>query len=138
METLNHIGRHELLGYFEPSRFDDDNLDYFSCGQNACGRFNPESVLSMLQIRESPVTPGLLFGRIALVFRRWRVGDRRLSRVPGSPPYAHAPFSDPGGNRTPRRSGVRSAAFRCMQPSAFSIPKDAYPNARHYTYFGIQ
>ena len=83
-------------------------------------------------------TPGLLLCRIALVFRHQRVGDRRLSRVPGSPPYAHAPFSDPGGNRTPRHNGVRSAAFQCLQPSAFGTPKDAYPYARHRTYFGVQ
>ena len=32
----------------------------------------------------------------------------------------------------------RSAVFRCLHPSTFSITKDAYPVARNYTYFGVQ
>lgn len=59
LETLNHIGRHELHTYFAPSFNNDANLDYFSCGDNNnCGRFNEHEILNMLQIRESAMVPG--------------------------------------------------------------------------------
>jgi hypothetical protein len=68
LETLNHVGRHELLGYFEPSRLDDGNLDYFSCGDGSCGRTNPNASTIFLQIAESPTDPGLYFGTEAPEF----------------------------------------------------------------------
>ena len=54
----------------------------------------------------------------------------RLSRVPGTPPCAHAQFSNPGGNRPPRHCGVWFAAFRCIQTVGFQrrvtrIPRSA-------------
>ena len=55
LETLNHIGRHELHTYFNRNRNDDANVDEFICGDNACGRFNEHDVFNMLQIRESPM-----------------------------------------------------------------------------------
>ena len=53
-ETLNHIGRHELHGFFEASFPGDPNLEDFNPG----ARTNPNSILNMLQIREDPTLPG--------------------------------------------------------------------------------
>ena len=50
LETLNHIGRHELHGYLEPSKLDDKNLDYF---YSQYARFNTNSIESCHQIVES-------------------------------------------------------------------------------------
>jgi hypothetical protein len=83
LETLNHIGRHELISYFEFSRTDDANLEIFSCGQNACGRFNPNDVLSLFQIRESVETPGDFVGVDAPEFGTHAMG--RIVKLPGGP-----------------------------------------------------
>jgi hypothetical protein len=61
LETLNHIGRHELHTYFNRSFNNDGNLDEFICGDNSCGRFNDREILNMLEIRESAMVPGLYF-----------------------------------------------------------------------------
>jgi hypothetical protein len=65
LETLNHIGRHELHTYFDRA-FDDSldhNQDEFICGQNACGRTNPNPVLNLLHLRESETAPiGTFYG----------------------------------------------------------------------------
>ena len=59
LETLNHIGRHELHGYIPPSLTDDPNLvEYY--GQFP--RFNPNAIDNMLQIVEDPATPGRYIG----------------------------------------------------------------------------
>lgn len=62
LETLNHIGRHELHTYFNRSFNDDPNLDEFICGDNACGRTNPVDLFNFLQIRESAVVAGRYYG----------------------------------------------------------------------------
>ena len=52
METLNHIGRHELHGFFERSFNDDNNLvDFIDA---VSGRTNPNRILNLLQIQEDP------------------------------------------------------------------------------------
>jgi len=61
LETLNHIGRHELHTYFNRSFNNDGNLDEFICGDNSCGRFNGREIVNMLEIRESAMIPGLYF-----------------------------------------------------------------------------
>ena len=61
LETLNHIGRHELHSYFNRSFNNDPNLDEFICGDNACNRFNDREILNMLEIRESAMVPGLYY-----------------------------------------------------------------------------
>ncbi|MEZ4766959.1 MAG: hypothetical protein R2844_00840 [Caldilineales bacterium] len=59
LETLNHIGRHELHDYFPPSLTDDPNLvEYY--GQFP--RFNPNPIDNFLQITEDPSTPGRYIG----------------------------------------------------------------------------
>ena len=61
LETLNHIGRHELHSYFNRSFNNDNNLDEFICGGNSCGRFNDFEIENMLEIRESAMVPGLYY-----------------------------------------------------------------------------
>jgi hypothetical protein len=46
-------------------------------------------------------------------------GDDRASQVPGHPPYAHAPLSDPGGISVPGHSRHRDAAFRSCDDVGF-------------------
>lgn len=59
IETLNHVGRHELHGYIPASINDDDNVfEYY--GQ--LSRFNQNDIVQMLNIQESPTTPGLYYG----------------------------------------------------------------------------
>lgn len=59
-ETLNHVGRHELHSYFNRSINDDPNVVEFIAGSPP--RFNPNSILNMLAIKEDPTTPGRFFG----------------------------------------------------------------------------
>jgi hypothetical protein len=54
LETINHIGRHELGNYFEPSFSDDSSL---KTGPTLA-RTNPVRIDQMLQIREQPQRPG--------------------------------------------------------------------------------
>lgn len=58
-ETLNHIGRHELHGYFEPNFDNDANLTYFN---SAIPRFNPNYILNFFQIKEDPNQGGRYYG----------------------------------------------------------------------------
>ncbi len=46
-------------------------------------------------------------------------GDDRASQVPGHPPCAHAPLSDPGGISVPGLSRHLDAAFRCCEGVGF-------------------
>ena len=58
-EILNHLGRHELHGYIPASITDDDKVvEYY--GQYS--RFNQNRINNLLQVRESPATPGLYYG----------------------------------------------------------------------------
>lgn len=58
-ETLNHIGRHELSGYFAQSFNNDPNLvEYY--GQYS--RFNKKELGNLLQLKEDPLHPGTYFG----------------------------------------------------------------------------
>lgn len=71
-ETLNHIGRHELSGYFPQSFNDDPNLvEYY--GQMP--RFNPNEIDNFLQIKESPINPGTYYGVDAPEFRTHASGQ---------------------------------------------------------------
>ena len=59
LETVNHIGRHELAGdYFLPNFNDDDNLSDFYSQLSA----NPHPVSRVLHLEESPLTSGLYYG----------------------------------------------------------------------------
>lgn len=54
-ETLNHIGRHELLNYISRTLNDDPNVDYF---YNPGVSKNPTRIINCLQVKEDPATPG--------------------------------------------------------------------------------
>jgi len=54
-ETINHIGRHEFHSYFDVSFNDDPNLVYHSSESRPV---NPNTIESMLQIKEDPTHPG--------------------------------------------------------------------------------
>ena len=81
LETLNHIGRHELHRYFNRSFNDDPNVREFIDATS--GRFNPNEIETMLQIKESPVTPGRYFGIDAPEFDTHASGQ--VVSLPGQP-----------------------------------------------------
>ncbi len=56
LETLNHVGRHELAGYGAESRNDDANLTYLGKGDET-----PNADL-LLHLREDPLVPGKFYG----------------------------------------------------------------------------
>lgn len=59
METLNHVGRHELVDYIKGSFTDDPNIvEYY--GQYS--RHNPNSIENFFQIAEDPATAGRYYG----------------------------------------------------------------------------
>ena len=71
-ETLNHIGRHELSGYFARTFTNDPQLDdYYK--QRA--RFNTNPINNLLQIKEDPTTPGKYYGIDAPEFRTHAAGQ---------------------------------------------------------------
>jgi len=53
-ETLNHIGRHELVDYFNRSLRNDANLLEF----NPAGRVNPNEIENWIQMNEDPLVAG--------------------------------------------------------------------------------
>ncbi len=60
LETLNHIGRHEIGDEFNSSFSNDSNLYYFYTPGQIPGS-NPNRVLNVSHISEDPSTPGLFF-----------------------------------------------------------------------------
>ncbi len=71
-ETLNHIGRHELSGYFPQSFNNDPNLvEYY--GQ--ISRFNQNEITNLLQIKEDPLNAGKYYGVDAPEFRTHAAGQ---------------------------------------------------------------
>ena len=71
-ETLNHVGRHELGGYLEPSLLNDSSLGYF---YNTSLRFNDHVADHFLHIKEDPRNPGLYFGTDAPEFNTHAAGQ---------------------------------------------------------------
>lgn len=59
IETLNHIGRHELHFYFREVFDDDEDIVDFTDATS--GRTNPESILNFFQIEEDPLQAGRYF-----------------------------------------------------------------------------
>lgn len=58
-ETLNHIGRHELHGYFDRSRNDDDNLEeHYAEDPPTIHR----EIENFFHVSEDPLRPGLFYG----------------------------------------------------------------------------
>lgn len=60
LETVNHVGRHEMGGnYFDRNFNNDPNLTYYS----STAANTPDTILrSIFHIQESPITEGLYFG----------------------------------------------------------------------------
>lgn len=58
LETVNHIGRHELHDRFTRSFIDDPNLVDFSVRGDAA---NQNRINNLIDIREDPANPGLLY-----------------------------------------------------------------------------
>lgn len=83
LETLNHVGRHELHRYFNRAFNDDPNLDEFI--DEISGRANPNSILNFLQIQESAATPGRYFGVDAPEFQTHAAGQ--VVSMDGSPTH---------------------------------------------------
>ncbi len=72
IETLNHIGRHELHDYLPRTFNDDSNVrEYY--GQ--IPRTNPNSIRNMLQVREHPTVDGFYYGIDAPTFRSHAAGQ---------------------------------------------------------------
>jgi len=81
-EVLNHLGRHELLNYFEQSFMDDPDLDYF--GFN---RSNSMPIRNLFQLAENPLQPGEYIGVNAPTFFHYTSGQLvRLYAPPGMNP----------------------------------------------------
>lgn len=59
-ETLNHVGRHELHGYFNRSLETDPNLREFIGAVS--GRVNPRDLNNVFHLTEHPTQPGRYFG----------------------------------------------------------------------------
>lgn len=72
-EVLNHLGRHELLSYFDRSRNDDPALAEFIA--EVSGRSNPRSIDNALQLREDPTRPGRYVGTDAPEFDTHAAGQ---------------------------------------------------------------
>ena len=72
-ETLNHIGRHELHGYFNRSINDDAALIEFI--DDTSGRMNQNEVQNLFQLREDPTHPGRYFGTDAPEFQTHAAGQ---------------------------------------------------------------
>jgi hypothetical protein len=86
-ETINHIGRHELFGYFNGSIRGDTGVTDF----NGVGRTNPNTVENVFQIHEDPTRPGVYFAVNAPEFATHASGDIiRFAAAPGVPADAIA------------------------------------------------
>lgn len=80
LETVNHIGRHELSGYIPHTFNNDPGLEEYY-GQYA--RLNQTETDSFLQIREDPTHPGLFLGVNAPEFQTHAAGQ--LVSLMGAP-----------------------------------------------------
>jgi len=72
-EMVVHIGRHELVGYFNRSFNDDANLVEFIA--EVSNRTNPNEIENFFQPREDPLTPGRIIGIDAPEFQTHAAGQ---------------------------------------------------------------
>jgi hypothetical protein len=113
-EVLSHIGRHELHGYFNRSIKDDPNVREFIAATS--GRFNPNAIGNLLQVKESPTAAGTYFGIDAPEFYTHAAGQ--VVSLPGPPGLAAdqiavtyhthrdtASYNDEGEPPSPNHSG---------------------------------
>jgi hypothetical protein len=80
METLNHIGRQELVSYIGGSFDNDPNVQEYY-GQYS--RLNQNSIENLFQIQEDPASPGTYFGINAPEFGTHASGQ--IVKVHGPP-----------------------------------------------------
>ncbi len=80
LETLNHIGRHELFNYMNRSFKNDPNVTYFAPSGS---RFNQNQITNMLQIREDPLVPGRFYAVDAPEFYTHAAGQ--IFSINGAP-----------------------------------------------------
>jgi hypothetical protein len=59
-ETINHVGRHELLAHIPAAFTNDPNLQTLNGAP--VGAFNQNRVITFLQIKEDPTSPGTYYG----------------------------------------------------------------------------
>lgn len=114
LETLNHIGRHELHDYFNRSINDDPNVVEFIA--SVSGRVNPNPIENLLQIAEDPSQPGRYVGVDAPEFETQGAGrvvaiDLPPGAAPDLPEVAYLTHPDtrdvtaPGEPAPPTHSG---------------------------------
>ena len=83
-ETMNHVGRHELHGYFDRSMSGDSGVREFIAASS--GRTNPNIVENLLQLHEDPAHPGVYFAVDAPEFQTHGSGQIvRFGAEPGLP-----------------------------------------------------
>lgn len=84
-ETLNHIGRHELHGYFDRSLNNDDDLLEHYGGESS--HENENTIQNFFHIREDPIHLGVYIGIDAPEFRTHSAGQViSLTGAPGVSP----------------------------------------------------
>jgi hypothetical protein len=66
-ETINHIGRHELFGYFDRSMNDSGLSEFYGGGRNVAE--------NLLQLHEDPAQPGVYYGVDAPEFQTHASGQ---------------------------------------------------------------
>ena len=71
-ETINHIGRHELFGYFDRSMSGVGLSEFNGTGT---GRANTNTVENLFQLREDPLHPGVYFAVDAPEFQTHAAGQ---------------------------------------------------------------
>ena len=89
LETLNHIGRHELTDCVREARTDDPNVVEYGIW-NGVGRTNPNVLRDMFHVKEDPTRPGRYIGTQAV-----RFGTQTARPVRRPPTRWRRPDPDP-------------------------------------------
>lgn len=147
METLNHIGRHELASYLECSFNDDPDVETFY-GQYS--RLNQHSVENFFHIREDPTDLGTYFGISAPEFGTHTAGQ--IISINGAPsvhadqmvvtsithPETDTPDDTPSGNHSglyrnplPLSDGTIIATHTVSTREDSNIGSTAFPQSRY-------
>lgn len=86
METINHLGRHELHDYMERAFTDDPNVKAYY-GQDSLKPTNPNPIDGLIHIEEDPTLPGRYYGIDAPETRSHGAGQIiRLNAAPSLNP----------------------------------------------------
>lgn len=112
LETLNHVGRHELREYFDRSFNDDPALIEFIAGVS--GASNPNRIENFLQIQEDPIVPGRYLGVSTPEFKTHAAGQIvAISLPPDADPdglvteyVTHPDTASPSSTPGPDHSGL--------------------------------